>query len=164
VSAAGTAMLSPLVWPPTSQVNGRWLQRALAALVVELDACWTAHELARCLDETLDGESLAERLSEVVSAAVVCHDTGEVIALLDTCALGAAAHLRAAVESRRRALGTLRDVAWLARGRLLDRPRLRSVLGEVIADLATAGRFVVAADRALLDSGRGCCGVAQRRE
>ncbi len=164
MSASGTATIAPLAWPPTSNAAGRWMPRVMGALAVELDACWTAHELARCLGEKLDSETLAERLGAVVSAAVVCHDTSDVIALLEAHAPDAAAHLRAAAESRLRALGTLRDGMWLARHRLLDRSRLRAAIEQVVADLTSAGRSIAGADRALLDGGLEFAGVAQRRE
>lgn len=155
MSAAGVARVEPLVWPPSAGVDQRWLARATHALAVELEACWRAHELVRVLHGELEAGCLADRMQRAASAGVVVDDTSQLIELLDGHAPGAGSHLRAASESRRRALGALRDLAWLARRGLLDRSAAGPVLGEVIAELAAAGCSIVAADRALLSDG-GC--------
>lgn len=157
-------MITPLSWPPIFDAAGRWMPRVVAALAVELDACWAAHELARRLTDDLGDESSAGRLSEVESATMVCHDTSDVIALLEAHAPEAAVHLRAADEARLRALGTLRDRMWLARHGLLDVARLPAAIEQVAAELAVAGRSIAAADRVLLDAAGWLAGAPQTRE
>lgn len=163
MSPVDAARVAPLSWPPTLDVDARWLARVMHALAVELDACWRAHELVRSLGDELGSRPVADLLEQAAYAGVVVADSSAVIDLLATHAPEAAAHLHAAGERRRRALGVLRDQAWLARRGLLDRLGLRSELGQVLADLASAGRSIAAADRTLL-SGVWLPESAQRRE
>lgn len=152
------AVVPPLTWPPTDTDQPRWAHQLLHALADACQHSWQAHQqLTELLNELADHPpapgQLAARLRAIDQHATDAHDSAQHHQLLRRHHLDHVAVLLARAQDHRiHALQTLRRLADTDHRHLLDPAQAAPHLQRILADLAAAGRALVHADQALLQT------------